>query len=72
MKTIEQIPDSAADMGVWIRHRSKFRKVIGYAIGNDGRACYVTEHVHGYDGWQTYLVPVEEVGEVFRAERLGE
>ena len=67
--TIE-VPDNAADLGVWIRHGKKFRKVIGYAIGEDGRVCYVTSYVHDGDGWRTYLVPVEEVGEVYRAERI--
>jgi len=55
------IDRTAAKIGEYIKHKKKMRKVIGYAIGEDGRDCYVSSSCDDGCGWRTYLTPMDEV-----------
>lgn len=61
--------ENIAEIGDKIYHKKRFRKVIGYAIGDDGRDCYVTAtstvFVDGRYEWCTFLVPIDEVKSKF-------
>lgn len=49
-------------IGEYIATKGKrLHKVIGYAVGDDGRPCYVTNSLKDCEGWRTYLTPVEDV-----------
>lgn len=61
-----------AQVGSYIKVKGKIKKVIGYAIGEDGRDCYVTGHGQDCYGWQTYLVPFEDVKSVWYERSLRE
>lgn len=50
-----------AEIGDYIEIKGKLNKVIGYAIGDDGRPCYVVDHGRDSLGWRTYLQPCEKV-----------
>lgn len=56
---------NVAEVGDRIYYKKKMRKVIGYAVGDDGIDCYVTSfrslYVDGGYEWSTFLVPIDEV-----------
>ena len=57
-----------AEVGDCIIVKGKVKKVIGYAIGEDYRPCYVVLLDQDHEGWRTYLQPVEKVE--FKLERV--
>ena len=59
-----------AEVGDRIIVKGKVKKVIGYAIGEDGRPCYVVDHGRDHDGWRTYLEPCENVTEKWEKVEL--
>lgn len=52
---------NAAKIGEYVKHKKLIRKIIGYAIGEDGRDCYVSMSANDEYGWRTHLTPMDEV-----------
>ena len=65
-----EIQTYKAEIGDYVKVKGKLKKVIGYAVGEDGRPCYALQSSVDEIGWRTYLVPCEDVTEKWELVRL--